>query len=59
MPVEPIVASVPSLELQVPLPVASLNDVGNPTHTEAVPEIATGKGLTVTTDVDLQPVGSK
>jgi hypothetical protein len=54
-----MVASVPSLELQVPPPDASLNDVVKPTHTLAVPAIAPGNGLTVTTDVILQPVGSK
>ena len=59
MPVEPIVASVASLVLHVPPEVTSVNDTGKPTHTVAVPVMAAGNGLTVTTEVDLQPVGNK
>ena len=45
------------LLLHVPPP-ASVNAVVSPTHTLSVPVIADGNGLTVTTDVVLQPVGS-
>ena len=56
IPVEPIVANVPSLVLQVPPAVASLSDVVRPTHTLAVPLITAGIALTVAVAVILQPV---
>src|SRR5882762_4599051 len=59
MPDVPTVASEPSLLLHAPLAVASLSDVVKPTQTVAVPDIAAGIGLMVTTVVDLQPVDNK
>ena len=58
-PVVPIVASVPSLLLQVPPAVASLSEVVKPTHTLAVPLIEPGSAFTVTTVVVLQPVETR
>ena len=53
MPVEPIVATEPSLLLHAPPLVASLNVVVEPAHALMVPVIAdtVGNGLTVTNDV--------
>jgi hypothetical protein len=58
-PFEPIVARVTSLVLQLPPAVASLTVNVDPTHTFPVPVIAAGNGLTVSTDVDLQPVANR
>lgn len=43
------------LLLQVPPPVASVNVVAEPVHTDAVPPIAAGEVLMVTVAVTLQP----
>ena len=53
---EPTVAIVDVLLVHVPLLVTSLKPVVKPAQTVAVPAIADGTGLTVTTFVDLQPV---
>lgn len=52
----PTVASVTLLLVQVPVPVAFVNVVVNPTHTLAVPLMDAGNGLTVTAAVVKQPV---
>ena len=52
---ETTVATDEVLLVQVPPP-ASLNAVVKPAHTVAVPEIADGNGLTVSTLVIWQPV---
>ena len=54
---EPIVA-LPLLLVQVPPAVASVNAVVKPKHTVKVPDMAEGKGFTVTTAVMIQPVGN-
>ena len=54
---EPIVA-LPLLLAQVPPAEASVNVVVKPKHTVKGPDIAEGKGLTVTTAVMMQPVGN-
>ena len=59
LPDDPIVAIAVLLLLHEPLPDALLNVVVKPTHTFAMPEMAVGNGLIVTTDVALQPVGNK
>jgi len=53
MPVEPTVATEPSLLLHAPPLVVSLSVVVDPAHTLMVPVIAdtVGNGLTVTTEV--------
>ena len=56
-PVVPTATS-PLLLLHVPAAVVELNDVVNPTHTESIPVIAFGFGLTVTIVVARQPVAS-
>ena len=55
MPVEPTVATEPSLLLHTPPLVASLRVVVEPAHTLIVPVIAdtVGNGLTVTVDVTI------
>ena len=53
---EPIVATVVVPLVQVPLPVALLNVAVEPTQTDATPVIAAGELLTVTVNVDEQPV---
>ena len=53
---EPMVATAVLVLLQVPPEVASLNVVVKPTHTVEVPEIAAGKGLTVTLVTARHPV---
>ena len=53
---EPMVAIAVAPLVQVPLLVASLKVVVRPAHTAAVPAIADGTGLTVTTLVAIQPV---
>lgn len=53
----PAVATLPSPELHVPPPVASLSVVVAPGHTLNVPVMAAGTGLTVTVVVVKQPVG--
>lgn len=55
IPVEPIVALLTSLLLQVPPAVASVKDVVNPTQTALVPEIAAGNGLMVTDTLPSAP----
>ena len=45
------------LLLHVPGVVASLSVVVSPTHTDSVPVIVAGSGLTVTTAVAMQVVG--
>lgn len=54
-PVLLIVASEVLLLLQVPPAVASVNCVVAATHTPAAPEIAAGKGFTITDVVAMQP----
>ena len=55
---EPIVAIVASLLLHEPLEVVSVSVVVNPSHTEVVPPIEAGSGLTVIVVVAAQPVAS-
>jgi len=54
--VDPIAAIVVLLLLQVPVVVASVSVVVKPEHTDKVPEMLTGVGLTVTTAEVTQPV---
>ena len=49
-------AMLPLLLLQVPVAVVELNEVVKPTHTESIPVIGLGLGLTVTTVELIQPV---
>lgn len=51
-----IEAIVVLLLLQVPVPVASVNVVVKPEHTDNIPEMLTGDGLTVTTAEIIHPV---
>ena len=53
---EPTVATVVALLAHVPPVVTSLKPVVKPTQTVAVPVIDEGNGLTVTTNVAIQPV---
>ena len=55
---EPIVATAVTPLLQVPPVVVLLNVVLELAQTDAAPEIAAGNGLTVTTAVLKQPVGT-
>lgn len=57
MPVEPIVATVVLLLLQVPLPSVSI--VVLPAHAFSVPLIAGGVAFTVTIAVVLHPVAAE
>ena len=54
---EPTVAMDPLLLVHVPPP-ASLKPIFDPVHTVLAPLIADGKGLTVTGNVAIQPVGN-
>ena len=54
---EPMVAIEVLLLVHVDVPEASASVVLPPTHTEAMPVIADGSGLTVNTAVAVQPVG--
>ena len=51
----PTVATEVLLLIHVPPAVASLNVVDDPIHTDVVPVMAAGSGLTVTTLVTKQP----
>ena len=55
IPVEPTVALLPSLLLQVPAAVASVKDVVNPAQTLGVPVIAAGDGLMETVTLPSVP----
>jgi len=52
----PMVATVVLLLVHEPPDVALLSVVVRPTHTLVVPEIAAGRGFTVSTVVAIQPV---
>jgi hypothetical protein len=52
-PVDPIVATVVLLLLQVPVP--SLSDIVDPAHTAVIPLMAAGSGFTVTVAVVKHP----
>jgi hypothetical protein len=55
---DPIVAWAGVLLLHVPPGVTSDKVTDEPTHTERVPPMAAGKGLTLTVAVAVQPLGS-
>ena len=55
--VETTLAVPAALLLQLPPAVISLSCVVRPEHTSRVPVIIAGSGFTVTTTVDIQPVG--
>jgi hypothetical protein len=58
IPVGPTTAREELLLVHVPAPPPSANGVVEPAHTDAVPVIAGGNGLTVASTVEIQPVGS-
>ena len=59
MPVLPVVAIAVAPLLQAPPVVASLSAVVVPVHRLAVPDMAVGKGFTVTVAVAAQPVSDE